>query len=278
MAAYIESHSTVIGHWKTKRLARSLGICRAQAIGHLHALWHWAVDYAPDGDTSRHPPDVIADAALWEGDPYRFVEAMIDSEFFDPPGDIHDWFEGAGKLVLARRKDAERKRISRASGGSPKDVQRTAVGVRPESGLKSRAEQSNEEQKTNGRAPRSNQDGDPLFERFWSAYPRKVAVGAARKAWAALRPDPELAEAIIAGAERYRAATAATEPKFVAHGATWLRAERWRDEAEPSARPKLSDREAAVRRGAIERPAEETAAGMAALQARWHHTPRQPEA
>ena len=72
------------------------------------------------------------------------------------------------------------------------------------------------------------------FPEFWAAYPRKVAKGAARKAWAKAikKADPEH---IIWGARRY-----ATDPRrqaadirYTAHAATWLSAERWTDEDEP---------------------------------------------
>lgn len=69
--------------------------------------------------------------------------------------------------------------------------------------------------------------GDGEFERFWSAYPRKVGKGAARKAWASAtrkQPGQEIISAVS------RAAFDARE-RFVPHPATWLNQERWLDEA-----------------------------------------------
>ena len=62
------------------------------------------------------------------------------------------------------------------------------------------------------------------FERFWQAYPRKVAKGGARKAWlAAIRKAD--AETIIS------AVCAATwrNNEYDPHPATWLNGERWLD-------------------------------------------------
>jgi len=75
-------------------------------------------------------------------------------------------------------------------------------------------------------------DGDPQdFEVFWSAYPRKVAKGAARKAWAATSgkrpPVAEIVSAVTAQAETEQWREAGG--KFIPHPATWLRAERWGD-------------------------------------------------
>lgn len=87
------------------------------------------------------------------------------------------------------------------------------------------------------------------FDRFWTAYPRKTAKGAARKAWpraVKAAGDPEL---IIAGATRY-AADPNRDQRYTAHASTWLNAERWGDEPEPpragraQARPIATDRDA----------------------------------
>ena len=51
--AWIESHQELRHHYKTKRLARELKVTVAAAIGHLHCLWWWAIDFAPDGDLSK---------------------------------------------------------------------------------------------------------------------------------------------------------------------------------------------------------------------------------
>lgn len=88
------------------------------------------------------------------------------------------------------------------------------------------------------RTPKTRaQDGNgELFDRFWSGYPKKVAKEPARKAWAKLRPDADLAGRIIAGVESY----AATEQwqrdggRFIPNPATFLNQRRWEDEVEPA--------------------------------------------
>ncbi|MDZ4346279.1 MAG: hypothetical protein U1E51_28025 [Candidatus Binatia bacterium] len=68
------------------------------------------------------------------------------------------------------------------------------------------------------------------FGRFYAAYPRRVARGAAERAWAKINPNLELAAAIVAGAEHYAAEVQATDPRYIAHPATWLNSRRWEDE------------------------------------------------
>jgi len=80
-------------------------------------------------------------------------------------------------------------------------------------------------------SPPRRSRADLEFDRFWAAYPRREAKGAARKAWdkAIKRATPDR---IVAGAERYRDQPG-REPQYTAHPATWLNADRWTDEPAP---------------------------------------------
>jgi len=84
---------------------------------------------------------------------------------------------------------------------------------------------------------------DASFELFWAEYPRKVAKGAARKAWAMLvrRADAPTIEEILRSIRLYRLSV--SDPKFICHAATWLRQERWSDElssTQPETKPSSS--------------------------------------
>lgn len=72
------------------------------------------------------------------------------------------------------------------------------------------------------------------FDNFWTAYPRKVGKGAARKAWKKLNPSGGL-QAVMLNA----IATQKQSPdwkreggQFIPHPATWLNQERWADSVE----------------------------------------------
>jgi hypothetical protein len=84
-------------------------------------------------------------------------------------------------------------------------------------------------------------DPSPDFEKFWQAYPRKVAKGAARKAWAKLQKVLPAVEVLIEAAKK-QGEVYKSRPSFhydgwafFPHASTWLNAERWTDEIE---RPK----------------------------------------
>lgn len=85
------------------------------------------------------------------------------------------------------------------------------------------------------------------FEDFWSVYPKKEAVGAARKAWkTALKKTT--AETLIRAASLYALRRKGEDPQFTAHGSTWLNQERWLDEPDQPAAPKATARGAQVDR------------------------------
>ncbi len=107
MSAWIESHQTLRDHPKTRKLARLLGVSRAAAIGHLHCLWWWALDYAEDGDLSRYDALDIALGAEWEDDPGVFIAALEAAGFLTAETTIHDWDDYTGRLIERREQARE---------------------------------------------------------------------------------------------------------------------------------------------------------------------------
>lgn len=150
MANWIKSYQDLGRHPKTSRLARTLGISRPAAIGHLHLLWWWALDYAKDGDLAAYDAGEIADACLWDQDAEAFVEALVTAGWLDadPSGEhwrIHSWEEHGGKLQAERVRNNEasagrmrRRRNEHAANdgeGSPvteREHRRNAADVTPE--------------------------------------------------------------------------------------------------------------------------------------------------
>lgn len=111
--AWIESHQELARHPKLKRLCRRLGIRRIEAIGHLHLLWYWALDYAPDGDLGALSAEDIAEEMDYPGDADAFVAALVEAGFLDRDGDrlaIHDNDDYNGKLQYQRERNREKQR------------------------------------------------------------------------------------------------------------------------------------------------------------------------
>ena len=108
--AWIESHQTLGNHPKLLRFARMLSVSEVEAVGHLHYLWWWCLDYAQDGDLSRYEAPELAAAAHWVGNPDDFTAALRRAGFIDEAGALHDWDDYAGKLIEQRRHHAAQKR------------------------------------------------------------------------------------------------------------------------------------------------------------------------
>lgn len=137
--AWIESHQTLGRHPKVEKLAKILKIHKAQAIGHLHLLWWWCLDYAQDGSLISLTNSDIADAAGWTKQPDLFIEAMLTcgvtrDGFLERSGSgfvIHDWHQYAGRLIEKRRVDYERLKRFRGATKSSIDMRHETGHVTP---------------------------------------------------------------------------------------------------------------------------------------------------
>ena len=116
--AWIELHQSLPSSRKTLRLKARLKLKTSQAVGHLCLIWLWALDNAPDGDLSAVSPGELAEVADFNSRRAgEFLEALIDAGFVDQAGErlaLHDWGDYGGRYVELRRRNAERKRQSRA--------------------------------------------------------------------------------------------------------------------------------------------------------------------
>lgn len=86
-------------------------------------------------------------------------------------------------------------------------------------------------------------DASEGFERFWTAYPRRVGKKDAVKVWEQTKPDDATVDKIVAGVERWKQSEQWTkdEGRFIPYPATFLRRESWneydRAEVTPSPKP-----------------------------------------
>jgi hypothetical protein len=73
------------------------------------------------------------------------------------------------------------------------------------------------------------------FAEFWQVYPRRVARGAAEKAYHRIIRSREATEAeLLAGAMRYAGQRDGEDAQFTKHPATWLNGKCWMDEPPPN--------------------------------------------
>jgi hypothetical protein len=240
--AWIESHQTLREHPKTYSLADALNISTATAVGHLHFLWWWCLDYSHNGRFKADDTKKIARAAGWDGDACVFCDSMVSAGFLDrcDGGDveIHDWFKFAGRLIHAREKDAKRKQdFRRTSGGHPADGERTAgvqYSTQPNNTQPNQTKPNQEQKSKSTPAPKCgagvSDEQEKLFDRFWDAYPRHVNKKRARELF--LKLNPPVFDAIFKALEVQKKSEAWTKDggKFIPHPTTWINGKRWEDE------------------------------------------------
>ena len=72
----------------------------------------------------------------------------------------------------------------------------------------------------------------PMFDIFWSAYPKKKSKGDAEKAWLKIRPDNDLFKKMLLKIEIFIETEQWQKDggKYIPHPATWLNAKGWEDE------------------------------------------------
>ena len=76
------------------------------------------------------------------------------------------------------------------------------------------------------------------FDAFWQAYPRRVSITRARKAWVKLNPGSELVGQILDAVEAQKeGGRLAGEIKFIPHPSTWINDEGWMDETPEQENP-----------------------------------------
>lgn len=69
-----------------------------------------------------------------------------------------------------------------------------------------------------------------LFDRFYSAYPRKRSRKQAERAFAKLKPDDALVDQMIAAIDKAKSSGRWDDIEFVPYPATWLNAQGWLDD------------------------------------------------
>lgn len=191
---WIESHSEVWNHFKTKRLQRHLGISITKTVGHLVSLWHFTLDNAcMTGNLEQWGDDGIEDGCRWDGKPGVLIAALREVGFLDSYI-VHDWLDYAGDLIKKRR------------AREIKKINDNAVLI---------------------------EDAGLEFEKFWQLYPhqRRARRVEAARAWIELSPDKKLVSDIMLALENHKNSIdwQRESGAFIPFPNNWLSNRRWED-------------------------------------------------
>lgn len=133
--AWIKSQTVLLRHRKLAEFAKALRLKPVYAMGHLHALWHAAMEQQEDGILSSWSDDFIAESSGVTSDAQNYVRLLHEFGWLDNKV-IHDWLDYAGSYLTSKYKSNNKQRlvdIWRAHGrdygtGSEEEVNRKEIG------------------------------------------------------------------------------------------------------------------------------------------------------
>ncbi len=223
--AWMSVHEDVIGP-KLRKLAKSSGCSKNEALGSLVALWLWGIKNAePSGLLKCADEEDVAEVlsqGLSEGiGAVKLVKSMITSGWLDQRENslyLHDWDEWQAmwyKYLASRKHDTERKRILRQK---EKEQQKSV-----ETSVQKPSESEKKEDVPKPPPPKGSKYSTG-FEAFWEVYPRKIDKGNAYKKYEVRRKDGYSDEELLVAARRYAEECRAkhTEPEYIKHPKTFL--------------------------------------------------------
>lgn len=203
---WIRLQSEYFRHRKTLRLVRRLG--EVAALYPIR-LWTWAVEQSIDGSLRDIDAEELAMICGFSGDPAELWATMTECGFIESEAGesrIRSWDEHQGMLAARAERNAERMRGARAKRKDEPDEEKPA------------------------------ESGPSDFDRFWSAYARKLSKGAARKAFEVARkagklpPIDDLLAKLAALQSSHQWSRDGRQ--YQPYPATWLNREGWHDEPE----------------------------------------------
>jgi hypothetical protein len=89
-------------------LAKDLRLKPVYVVGHLHALWHAALEQQEDGDLSSWSDDLIAEASSYQGDAPQYVSLLQHHRWLDGKL-LHDWLDYAGNYLSRKYHNSRRR-------------------------------------------------------------------------------------------------------------------------------------------------------------------------
>lgn len=102
---------------------------------------------------------------------------------------------------------------------------------------RSSTDESRNKEYISAKPKRNRAEYSKLFQRFWSAYPKKVAKGTASKAFEKLCPDESLLQDILTALDWQKCTEQWKQNggKYIPHPASYLNGRRWEDERQEEA-------------------------------------------
>lgn len=120
---FAQISTNLMFHPKLYKLSKILGVPKAQALGHLAAVWAWAVTYSPGGVIDPNDPTLDLHFLCEKNDSCTtkndLLNAMIEVGFIENRRGIlhlHDWKDHTGWHLRNKAQNKERQAKFRCKG------------------------------------------------------------------------------------------------------------------------------------------------------------------
>jgi len=226
-------------HWKTRLLAKELGMMPCQALGILEALWHVTAELAPAGNIGRLPNMAIAMEMFYEGDPDKLIGALVMSGHLDQDAEhrllIHDWSQ---HVDYNTRRKLERNNASLIGDNASRRVMTPHKSIPEPEPVPEPEPEPVKVSEAKASSPRTPSGKPDPVEAIYQAYPRRIGRGAALKAIhkavkriCATGQEPRQAQVFLyQRVQAFARSPAGQDGEFTPYPATWFNQGRYDDD------------------------------------------------
>lgn len=201
--AWIESHTVLMRHRKVARVAIALRLRRSYVIGHLHSLWHAALEQQDDGDLSSWSDEFIAECSDFPGDAPQWVRLLQETGWLDDKL-LHDWPDYAGAFLRNRYASGNRDRLVEiwAKHGRVYGEPKPQVNKKEATSKKPPPTIPNQPNQPTQKEPAAYRQFTDYFCQRWKevheeTYPFEGQGPIAAKIWKSLKENLSLAKRVI---------------------------------------------------------------------------------
>ena len=181
-------------------------------------------DYFPEKKPGKDfSPQAVPEKRQSRGKKSRGEKSKEESPCSPPAGDGGRFSsDGKGEKAGTQGEEVQESQEALRTGGK--------AGTQDEG-----AQESQEALRTGGKVGMQGKGVQEAFERFWTAYPRKVGKGRAEKLFVRLKPDHRLLDTMLTAIEQAKGSEQwqRDQGRYIPNPSTWLGQRRWEDEPFP---------------------------------------------
>ena len=201
-------------------------------------------DYFPEKKPGKDfSPQAVPEKRQSRGKKSRGEKSKEESPCSPPAGDGGRFSsDGKGEKAGTQGEEVQESQEALRTGGKAgtqgKEVQKSQEVFRTggKAGTQGEgAQESQEALRTGGKVGMQGKGVQEAFERFWTAYPRKVGKGRAEKLFVRLKPDHRLLDTMLTAIEQAKGSEQwqRDQGRYIPNPSTWLGQRRWEDEPFP---------------------------------------------